>query len=63
VNPVTVSIGGVETGAVFAGLQPGAAGFYQLKVVIPDGAPKGDAVPIVLRVAGQSSPAVTMAIQ
>jgi uncharacterized protein (TIGR03437 family) len=63
VNPVTVLIGGVETGAVFAGLQPGAAGFYQLKVVIPDGAPKGDAVPIVLRVAGQSSPAVTMAIQ
>jgi uncharacterized protein (TIGR03437 family) len=39
VNPVTVSIGGVETSAVFAGLQP------------------------VVRVAGQSSPAVTMAIQ
>jgi uncharacterized protein (TIGR03437 family) len=63
VNPVTVSIGGVETPAVFAGLLPGAAGLYQVQVTVPGGVPAGDAVPVVLLVAGQTSPAVTMAIQ
>jgi uncharacterized protein (TIGR03437 family) len=63
VNPVTVSIGGVETPAVFAGLLPGGAGLYQVQAVVPADVPAGDAVPVVVLVAGQSSPAVTMAIQ
>jgi uncharacterized protein (TIGR03437 family) len=63
VNPVTVSIGGVETPAVFAGLLPGGSGVYQVQAIVPDGVPAGDAVPVLVLVAGQSSPAVTMAIQ
>jgi uncharacterized protein (TIGR03437 family) len=63
VNSVTVSIGGVDAQASFSGLYPGESGVYQLNVVVPDGAATGDAVPVVVKVAGKSSPPVTMAIQ
>ena len=63
VNPVTVSIGGMQTQALFAGLLPGGTGLYQLKVIVPEGVPVGDTVPVVVLVAGLTSPAVSMAIQ
>jgi uncharacterized protein (TIGR03437 family) len=63
-NPVTATIGGVPTQVLFAGLTPGFAGLYQVNAVVPDGVTPGDAVPIVLSVSGQSSPAsVTIAVR
>ena len=62
-NPVTVTIGGVDAAVQFAGLAPGFAGLYQLNVVVPGGVAAGDAVPVVVSVAGQASPPVTLAVQ
>jgi len=44
-------------------LTPGLAGLYQVNVAVPAGIAMGDAVPVVLSVAGQSSPAVTIAVR
>jgi len=64
VNPVTVTIGGVAAPAPsFNGLTPGLAGLYQVNVAVPAGIATGDAVPVTLSVAGQSSPAVTIAVR
>src|ERR1035437_9880379 len=63
VNPVTVTIGGKAAQVAFSGLTPGYAGLYQVNVVVPTGITTGDAVPVVLSVAGQTSPAVTMAVR
>jgi uncharacterized protein (TIGR03437 family) len=63
VNPVTVTIGGKSAQVAFSGLTPGFAGLYQVNAVVPSGITTGDAVPVVLSVAGQTSPAVTMAVR
>ena len=48
----------------YAGSAPGAvSGALQVNVVVPDDAPSGSAVPVVLTVGGIDSPAATMAIQ
>jgi uncharacterized protein (TIGR03437 family) len=62
-NPVTVSIGGRDARVDYAGLTPGFAGLYQVNAVVPDGVAPSDAVEVVLRVAGQLSSPVTMAIR
>ena len=62
-SPVTVTIGGKNAQVLFAGLAPGYAGLYQVNVVVPPGIAAGSSVPVVLSVAGASSPAVTIAIQ
>ncbi len=62
-QPVRVRIGNVEARVDFAGLAPGFVGLYQANVVIPEGAPLGDAVPIVVEAGGQSSPALTVPIR
>jgi uncharacterized protein (TIGR03437 family) len=62
VNPVTVTIGGMNAPVQFSGLTPGFPGLYQVNAVVPDGV-TGNAVSVVVSVAGQTSPAVTMAIQ
>src|SRR2546429_6288084 len=36
----------------FSGLAPGSVGLYQVNVQVPTGAPAGDAVPVVLKIAG-----------
>ncbi|MGO9129961.1 MAG: hypothetical protein ACLQIS_09545 [Bryobacteraceae bacterium] len=36
---------------------------YQVNVAVPAGIATGDAVPVVLSVAGQSSPPVTIAVR
>jgi len=61
VNPASVSIGGQNATIQYAGLTPGSPGLYQINAVIPAGA-TGSAVPIILTVGTQSSPAATMAI-
>ena len=63
VNPVTLTIGGVNATVQFAGLAPFFTGLYQVNAVVPNGVQPGNAVPVVLNVAGQSSPPVTMAVQ
>lgn len=63
VYPVSVSIGGVDAAVSFSGLTPGTAGTYQVNATIPAGVSAGDAVPVTLTVAGQVSPAVTIAVQ
>jgi uncharacterized protein (TIGR03437 family) len=62
-NPVSVTIGGLDAQASFGTLVPGQPGVYQVSAVVPAGV-SGPAVPVVVTVAGQSSPAgVTMAVQ
>jgi uncharacterized protein (TIGR03437 family) len=63
VNQVTVSIGGQPATVIFAGLTPGYAGVYQVNAVVPGGIATGDAIPVVMTVAGQTSATVTMAVQ
>ena len=63
VNPLTVTIGGVNAHVNFAGLAPGYPDLYQVNVVVPAGATAGNAVPVVLSIAGQTSPVVTMAVR
>jgi uncharacterized protein (TIGR03437 family) len=62
VNPVTVTIGNRNAPVAFSGLTPGFPGLYQVNAVVPAGV-SGVAVPVVVTVAGQSSPSVTMAVQ
>lgn len=59
----TVTIGGVAATAEFSGLTPGAVGLYQVNALVPAGASKGDAVPVVISIDGVSSNVVTMAVQ
>jgi uncharacterized protein (TIGR03437 family) len=65
-NPVTVTIGGEVATVNFSGLTPGNPGLYQINAVVPSGIVTGDAVPVVISVAGQTSPIdppVTMAVK
>jgi uncharacterized protein (TIGR03437 family) len=68
VSSASVTIGGVSSPMVsFSGLAPGFVGLYQVNAQVPDNAPAGDAVPVVLTMTGQngavSSLAVTVAVQ
>jgi uncharacterized protein (TIGR03437 family) len=64
VNPVTVSIGGLDARVEFAGLTPNFAGLYQINAVVPSGVAPGNAVEVLIKVAGQTSPGgVTMAVK
>jgi len=63
VNTVTVTIGGKAAQVAFSGLTPGYAGLYQVNAVVPTGIATGDTVPVVVTVAGQTSPAVTIAVR
>jgi uncharacterized protein (TIGR03437 family) len=63
VNTVTATIGGKPAPVTFSGLTPFYAGLYQLNTVVPSGIATGDAVPVVISVAGQTSPPVTMAVR
>jgi uncharacterized protein (TIGR03437 family) len=59
----SISIGGQPAQVLFAGLAPGLAGVYQVNTQIPPGVTPGDAVPMVMTVAGQPSPPVTMSVR
>ena len=60
---VRVTIGGIEAQVQFAGLTPGSVGLYQVNAVVPPGVALGDAVPVVVSVGEQRSPAVTIAVR
>ena len=63
IHTVSLTIGGVAAEVLFAGLAPGFAGLYQVNSIVPEGVTPGDAAAVVLRVAGQASPPVTMAVR
>ena len=48
---------------LFAGLTPGFTGLYQINLRVPEGAPAGADVPLVITVAGRQSGVVTMAVE
>lgn len=58
-----VTIGGVPATVSFSGLAPGFVSLYQVNVQIPNGAPTGDAVPVVLSIGGVQANTVTIAVQ
>ena len=60
---VSATIGGVPATVLFGGLTPGFIGLGQVNVLIPDAAPAGDAVPVVLESGGQSSKPATVSIR
>jgi uncharacterized protein (TIGR03437 family) len=61
--PVTVTVGGHAAEVSFAGLSPGTVGLYQINVKIPEDAPTGDAVEIVVSQKNATSNPVTIAIR
>lgn len=63
--PVTATVGGVNAKVLYAGAAPDlVAGVLQVDVVVPSGLASGPAVPVVLAIAGVSSPAgVTVALK
>jgi uncharacterized protein (TIGR03437 family) len=63
VVPVTATIGGMAAAVSYAGLTPGFPGLYQVNTVVPAGIAPSSQVPVVLSTAGQSSPAVTIAVR
>jgi uncharacterized protein (TIGR03437 family) len=60
-NP-TVTIGGITAQVGFSGLAPGFVGLWQLNVKIPDNAPTGNAVPLVVSFGDKTSQTTTIAI-
>jgi uncharacterized protein (TIGR03437 family) len=69
VNPLSrtatpaVTVGGQPALVQFSGLTPGYAGLYQINAVVPAGVTAGDEVPVVVTIAGQTSPPVTIAVR
>jgi uncharacterized protein (TIGR03437 family) len=57
-----VTVGGVPAAVAFSGLTPGYYGLYQINVQIPEGAPSGAEVPIVLTIGGVASNTATIAV-
>jgi len=62
-NPVTVTIGGKSAQVFFGGLVGGFAGLYQVNAYVPKSITPGDAVPLILTVAGFESAPVTVAVK
>jgi uncharacterized protein (TIGR03437 family) len=65
VLPVSATIGGVQAEVQYAGSAPGlVSGAFQVNLLVPDNAPSGSAVPVVLTVGQASSQGrATLAIQ
>jgi uncharacterized protein (TIGR03437 family) len=63
--PVTATIGGKDAQVIYAGPSPGLIwGLTQVNVIVPDAAPTGSAIPIVIAVGGRSTQSgVTIAIK
>jgi uncharacterized protein (TIGR03437 family) len=59
INPVSVTIAGIDAQFNSAVLTPGASGLYQVSVTVPGGIPSGD-VQVLVGVAGQTSAPVTV---
>lgn len=62
-EPVSVSIGGKEVAAGWAGLTPYLVGLYQVNVQIPAGVPTGNTVQVFLKQNGVKSNIVTIPVR
>ena len=64
-NPVTATVGGVAAQVMFAGQAPGyTPGLQQIDILIPAGAPKGQAIPIQLSTGGATTQTgITLIVQ
>ncbi len=58
-----VTIGGVAAQVVFSGLAPDFVGLYQVNALVPQGAPSGSAVSVLMTIGGVASNTVTIAVQ
>jgi uncharacterized protein (TIGR03437 family) len=58
-----VTMGDAMAAVQFSGLAPGLAGTYKVVAVVPDDAPSGDAVTLIVTMNGVPSNPVTIAIQ
>jgi uncharacterized protein (TIGR03437 family) len=60
-----VSIGGISAPVAFAGQAPGFPGVYQVNIMVPQSAPTGSTIPIVVKSADGSvtSNTATIAVQ
>ena len=63
IDPVTVTIGGVNAPVQFSGLAPGFVGLWQVNATVPQSVTPGMSVPITLSALGQISNSATIAIQ
>ena len=63
VNPVTMTIGGLNTTVLFAGLTPGFPGLYQVNALVPAGVAAGDQVPLAITAAGLTSNSVPISVR
>lgn len=63
IGNATVTIGGVASPVIFAGLAPGYVGLYQVNVQVPEGVAAGDAVPVVLSTGAIASNTVTISVR
>jgi len=59
----TVTIGGQNAGVSFSGLAPGFVGLYQIDATVPGGVTAGGEVAVVVSIAGETSPPVTIAVK
>ena len=59
----TVTVGGAAAQVTFSGLSPGSVALYQIDAIVPAGIKPGSQVPVVLNVAGQPGPPVTIAVK
>jgi uncharacterized protein (TIGR03437 family) len=63
IDPVTVTIGGLDAPVAFAGVTPGFTGLYQVNAYVPSGVTPGDNVPLVITQAGRTSPPVSISVR
>ena len=59
----TVSVAGKNAPVSFSGLAPGFVSLYQINATVPSGISPGNQVPVVLSIAGETSPPVTIAVK
>jgi len=63
INPVAVTIGGVNAPVFFAGPTPGFTGLYQVNATVPTGIAPSQQAPLVLSQGANSSATVTIPVQ
>ena len=63
VESVSVRVGGESMNVVFSGLAPSFAGLYQVNLELGDSPPSGNAVPLVIQVAGVDSNTTFIAVE
>ena len=59
----TVMLGNVPAPVTFSGLAPSFVGLYQVNLQIPQNAPAGDAVPLVVSIGGINSNTAAIAVR